>query len=84
MADGRARPGQPMQPSLDDQAGKAAVLGVYRQARTACRRFPEATVARRFEVLKGCGAISKLFERPNERYCRATFAPYIRAVASPR
>jgi hypothetical protein len=34
-------------------------------------------VGRRFEVLKGYGAISKVFERPNERYYRAAFAPYI-------
>ncbi|HYY19428.1 MAG TPA: hypothetical protein VE864_11355, partial [Streptosporangiaceae bacterium] len=27
--------------------------------------------------LKGYGAISKVFERPNERYYRAAFAPYI-------
>jgi hypothetical protein len=107
-----------VQPGLDDLAGEAAVLRVYRQAfavlareaekmiltpqlldvdeaiftafaasgsdglteeqvRNACRRFPEATVARRFEVLKGYGAISKVFERPNERYYRAAFAPYI-------
>jgi hypothetical protein len=47
------------------------------QVRNACRTFPEATVGRRFEVLKGYGAISKVFERPNERYYRAAFAPYI-------
>lgn len=47
------------------------------QVRNACRRFPEAMVGRRFEVLKGYGAISKVFERPNERYYRAAFAPYI-------
>jgi hypothetical protein len=34
-------------------------------------------VSRRFEVLKGYGAITKVFERPNERYYRAAFAPYI-------
>ena len=47
------------------------------QVRNACRKFPEAMVGRRFEVLKGYGAISKVFERPNERYYRAAFAPYI-------
>jgi hypothetical protein len=113
--DGR---GETLQPGLDDLAGEAAVLRIYRQAfavlareaekmilspqlldvdeaifgafatsgsdglteeqvRNACRRFPEAVVSRRFEVLKGYGAISKVFERPNERYYRAAFAPYI-------
>ena len=103
---------------LDDLAGEAAVLRIYRQAfavlareaekmiltpqlldvdeaifrafaaagsdglteeqvRNACRRFPEATVGRRFDVLKAYGAVSKVFERPNERYYRAAFAPYI-------
>ena len=107
-----------MQGGLDDLAGEAAVLRVYRQAfavlareaekmilspqlldvdeailsafaasgsdglteeqvRNACRSFPEATVGRRFEVLKGYGAVSKVFERPNERFYRAAFAPYI-------
>jgi len=47
------------------------------QVRNACRRFPEATVSRRFEVLRAYGAISKVFERPNERSYRAAFAPYI-------
>jgi hypothetical protein len=47
------------------------------QVRNACRSFPEATVSRRFEVLKGYGAVTKVFERPNERYYRAAFAPYI-------
>jgi hypothetical protein len=113
MADGPI-----VQPGLDDLAGEAAVLRIYRQAfavlareaekmiltpqlldvdeaifrafaaagsdglteeqvRNACRRFPEATVGRRFEVLRAYGAISKVFERPNERYYRAAFAPYI-------
>jgi hypothetical protein len=107
-----------VQAGLDDLAGEAAVLRVYRQAfavlareaekmilspqlldvdeailsafaasgsdglteeqvRNACRKFPEPTVSRRFEVLKGYGAVSKVFERPNERYYRAAFAPYI-------
>jgi hypothetical protein len=47
------------------------------QVRNACRSFPEATVSRRFEVLKGYGAVTKVFERPNERFYRAAFAPYI-------
>ena len=113
--DGRV---QDVQGGLDDLAGEAAVLRVYRQAfavlareaekmilspqlldvdeailsafaasgsdglteeqvRNACRVFPEATVSRRFEVLKGYGAVSKVFERPNERFYRAAFAPYI-------
>lgn len=113
--DGRV---QDVQGGLDDLAGEAAVLRVYRQAfavlareaekmilspqlldvdeailsafaasgsdglteeqvRNACRAFPEATVSRRFEVLKGYGAVSKVFERPNERFYRAAFAPYI-------
>ena len=107
-----------VQQGLDDLAGEAAVLRIYRQAfavlareaekmiltpqlldvdeaifrafaaagsdglteeqvRNACRRFPEAAVSRRFEVLKAYGAVSKVFERPNERYYRAAFAPYI-------
>ena len=44
MADGRARPGQPMQPSLDDQAGKAAVLRVYRQAFAVLAREAEKMI----------------------------------------
>ena len=113
--DGRV---QDVQGGLDDLAGEAAVLRVYRQAfavlareaekmilspqlldvdeailsafaasgsdglteeqvRNACRAFPEAAVSRRFEVLKGYGAVSKVFERPNERFYRAAFAPYI-------
>ena len=113
--DGRA---PVVQQGLDDLAGEAAVLRVYRQAfavlareaekmilspqlldvdeailsafaasgsdglteeqvRNACRAFPEAAVSRRFEVLKGYGAVTKVFERPNERYYRAAFAPYI-------
>jgi hypothetical protein len=116
--DGRGPGGPVVQEGLDDLAGEAAVLRVYRQAfavlaresekmilspqlldvdeailsafaasgseglteeqvRNACRKFPEAMVGRRFEVLKGYGAVSKVFERPNERYYRAAFAPYI-------
>ena len=115
LDDGR---GPGVQAGLDDLAGEAAVLRVYRQAfavlareaekmilspqlldvdeailsafaasgseglteeqvRNTCRKFPEATVSRRFEVLKTYGAVSKVFERPNERYYRAAFAPYI-------
>ncbi len=118
MVDDGRGPGQVVQQGLDDLAGEAAVLRVYRQAfavlareaekmilspqlldvdeailsafaasgsdglteeqvRNACRKFPEAMVGRRFEVLKGYGAVSKVFERPNERYYRAAFAPYI-------
>src|SRR5258708_38821384 len=111
-------PGATLQPGLDDLAGEAAILRVYRQAfavlaresekmilspqlldvdeaifgafatsgsdglteeqvRNACRRVPDGVVSRRVEVLKGYGAITKVFERPNERYYRAAFAPYI-------
>lgn len=47
------------------------------QVRNACRAFPEADVVRRFEVLKSYGAVTKVFERPNERHYKAAFAPYI-------
>jgi hypothetical protein len=43
----------------------------------ACRRWDAATVGRRFEVLREYGAISKIVDRPNERYHRAAFAPYV-------
>lgn len=43
----------------------------------ACRRWDAATVGRRFEVLREYGAISKVVDRPNERYHRAAFAPYV-------
>ena len=43
----------------------------------ACRRWDAATVGRRFAVLREYGAISKVVDRPNERYHRAAFAPYV-------
>ena len=64
-----------------------AILGAFAQAgteglaleqvTTACRGFDERLVARRFEVLRGYGAIGKVVERPHERYHRAAFAPYV-------
>lgn len=49
----------------------------HEQVRNACRRFPGAEIDRRFELLLGYGAITKLVERPNERRYRASFAPYV-------
>ncbi|HET9657159.1 MAG TPA: hypothetical protein VFP72_17535 [Kineosporiaceae bacterium] len=43
----------------------------------ACRRHPAATVTRRFEVLRGYGAISRVVDRTRERFHRAAFAPYV-------
>ncbi|WP_245975695.1 hypothetical protein [Amycolatopsis palatopharyngis] len=104
--------------TLDDLAGEAAVLRVYRQvfavlareagamivdpttidvdeailesfaeagsegltveqAVAACRQWDAQIVGRRFEVLREYGAISKVVDRPNERYHRAAFAPYV-------
>lgn len=42
-----------------------------------CRQYDAQTVGRRFEVLREYGAISKVVDRPNERYHRAAFAPYV-------
>lgn len=47
------------------------------QAVAACRRWDAQTVGRRFEVLREYGAISRVVDRPNERYHRAAFAPYV-------
>lgn len=47
------------------------------QAVGACRRWDAQTVGRRFEVLREYGAISRVVDRPNERYYRAAFAPYV-------
>lgn len=47
------------------------------QVVAACRAFPPHVVARRFEVLREYGAISKVVDRPNERFHRAAFAPYV-------
>ncbi len=43
----------------------------------AARRYDPATVARRFEVLRGYGAISRVVDHPGERFHRAAFAPYV-------
>lgn len=47
------------------------------QAVAACRQWDASLVARRFEVLREYGAIGKVADRPNERYYRAAFAPYV-------
>lgn len=109
---------EPGEPTLEELAGEAAVLRLYRQifavlAReagamivdsshvtvdeaildafaeagsegmtaeqvvAACRGLDEQLVARRFDVLREYGAINKVVDRPNERYHRAAFAPYV-------
>lgn len=47
------------------------------QAVSACRRYPVTAVTRRFEVLRGYGAITRVVDRPHERFHRAAFAPYV-------
>ncbi|TDE15828.1 hypothetical protein [Jiangella asiatica] len=47
------------------------------QAVAACRPIDPGLVHRRFEVLRDYAAISKVVDRPNERYHRAAFAPYV-------
>lgn len=47
------------------------------QAVAGCRQWSAHVVGRRFEVLRDYGAISKVVDRPNERYHRAAFAPYV-------
>ncbi len=47
------------------------------QAVAACRPLEPQLVARRFDVLREYGAISKVVDRPNERFHRAAFAPYV-------
>lgn len=42
-----------------------------------CRHLPSQQVERRFQVLRDYGAISRAFERANERRYRAAFAPYV-------
>jgi hypothetical protein len=42
-----------------------------------CQGLPSQQLGRRFDVLRGYGAISQVFERPNERRYRAAFAPYV-------
>lgn len=106
------------EPTLEDLAGEAAVLRLYRQVfavlareagamivdsshvkvdeaildafaeagsegmtaeqvTSACRGLDEQLVTRRFDVLREYGAINKVVDRPNERYHRAAFAPYV-------
>lgn len=71
-----------------DQLGvDEAILGAFadagtegltlEQVTTACRGFDQRLVGRRFEVLRAYGAISKVVERPHERFHRAAFAPYV-------
>jgi len=47
------------------------------QVTVACRPADPRLVARRFEVLRSYGAITKVVDRPHERYHRAAFAPYV-------
>jgi hypothetical protein len=42
-----------------------------------CGHLPAQQVERRFQVLRDYGAISRAFERANERRYRAAFAPYV-------
>jgi hypothetical protein len=42
-----------------------------------CGHLPVRQVERRFQVLRGYGAISRTVERANERRYRAAFAPYV-------
>ncbi|GAB3267303.1 hypothetical protein [Kineosporia babensis] len=43
----------------------------------SCRRFDQNIVSRRFEVLRGYGAITRVVDHPGERFHRAAFAPYV-------
>ncbi|NLT53761.1 MAG: hypothetical protein GXX79_04185 [Actinomycetales bacterium] len=47
------------------------------QVVAACARFPERLVTRRFEVLREYGAVTRVVDRPHERFYRAAFAPYV-------
>ena len=47
------------------------------QLAAECRHLPAQQVERRFQVLRDYGAISRAFERANERRYRAAFAPYV-------
>ena len=72
---------------LDHLDTDEAILGAFAQAGTdglaleqvtaACRPADPRLVARRFEVLRSYGAITKVVDRPHERYHRAAFAPYV-------
>jgi len=64
-----------------------AILAAFAEAGTegltletavaACRRYDPAVVTRRFEVLRGYGAIARVVDHPGERFHRAAFAPYV-------
>ncbi|GAB6898125.1 hypothetical protein [Kineosporia succinea] len=43
----------------------------------ACRGYDQTQVTRRFEVLRGYGAITRVVDHPGERFHRAAFAPYV-------
>lgn len=73
-----------------DEAILAAFAGAgtegltLEQVVSACRppgagggRSDPRLVARRFEVLRAYGAITKVVDRPHERFHRAAFAPYV-------
>lgn len=47
------------------------------QLSAECRHLPAPQVERRLQVLRDYGAISKAFERANERRYRAAFTPYV-------
>lgn len=47
------------------------------QRSVECRHLPAQQVERRFQVLRDYGAISRAFERANERRYRAAFAPFV-------
>jgi len=66
-----------------DEAILAAFAGAgtdgltLEQVAAACRPADERLVARRFELLRSYGAITRVVDRPHERYHRAAFAPYV-------
>ena len=66
-----------------DEAILAAFAGAgtdgltLEQVAAACRPADERLVARRFELLCSYGAITRVVDRPHERYHRAAFAPYV-------
>ena len=47
------------------------------QVTNACRPGDDRLVARRFEVLRSYGAITRVVDRPHERFHRAAFAPFV-------
>jgi hypothetical protein len=72
---------------LDHLDTDEAILAAFAEAGTdgltleqvsaAGRPADTRLVARRFEVLRSYGAITKVVDRPHERYHRAAFAPYV-------